>query len=75
MVINSLQQAAERGDSSGIVANIHLAGRIVDNRSAMMLAAAQNHSECVRQLLELECNLSGRDGVTALVFAGARPPL
>jgi ankyrin repeat protein len=69
-----LREAAWNGDIRALVANIDLAGKLVDltDGTALMAAAKRDKPECVRLLLDLECKLnSSYPGQTALLCAGA----
>jgi hypothetical protein len=66
-----LQTAAERGDYATVCSNLHLSGNLATGHSALMLAASNNHVECVRVLAEHESTLVNVFRSTALMQAAS----
>lgn len=63
-----LMKSAEQGNIHGVLANLHQLNCIYENKTALMLAAAAGHHECVKILL-CELGIVSSDGLTALDYA------
>ncbi|TNJ30267.1 Ankyrin repeat protein 1 [Giardia muris] len=71
--MSELIQAAMRGDVEGTRRHLHEAlSRGFNGMTALMHAAENGHSECVKLLLDKEGREQDRNGWTALMFAARR---
>lgn len=63
-----LMKSAAKCNIRGVLANLHQMNCICEDKTALMLAAAGGHHECVKLLL-CELGIVSSDGVTALDYA------
>lgn len=66
-----LMESAENGNISGVLANMDQLGYVYGNDTALLLAARNNHFECVK-LLMCEQGITGPDCVTALMVIACK---
>ncbi|EFO63505.1 Protein 21.1 [Giardia lamblia P15] len=63
-----LMKSAAKGNTHGVLANLHKMNCIYEDKTALMIAATGGHHECVKLLL-CELGIVGSNGLTALDYA------
>lgn len=63
-----LMKSAAKGNTHGVLANLHKMNCIYEDKTALMIAAAGGHHECVKLLL-CELGIVGSNELTALDYA------